>query len=113
MNSFTAIFHYHTPPYSPHLLIQAPRSNFEEHSSCSQHLWEILKLEPKTLTTAYLLATAEVIKFNLPFFPGKRLQNAFIEDWPQCFLYFKLLVECDGSLCFLIALFLAFFDKNN
>ena len=24
-----------------------------------------------------------------------------------------MLVECDGSLCFLIALFLAFFIKNN
>ena len=32
-----------------------------------------IKLEPKTLRTAYLLAIAEVIKFNLPLFPGKPL----------------------------------------
>ena len=70
--------------------------------------WPTIELDPKILTTAYLLATVEVIIFNLPFLPGKPLLNAFIEDWPQGFLGFKLLVECDHSLCFLIALFLAF-----
>ena len=69
-----------------------------------------IELEPKLLTTGYLLATIEVIIFNLPFFPGKPMQNAFIEDWPQGVLCFKLLIECDGS--FLIALFLAFFEKK-
>ena len=38
------------------------------------------------------------------------MQNAFIEDWPQGVLCFKLLIEYDGS--FLIALFLAFFEKK-
>ena len=37
-----------------------------------------------------------LIMFNLPFFLG-----------------FKLLVECDSSLCFLIALILAFSEKKN
>ena len=51
------------------------------------------------------------MQLSLPF-PGKPSWNVFIEDWPQGFLGFKLLVECDGSLCFLIALFLAFFEKK-
>ena len=51
------------------------------------------KLEAKLFTTAYLLAKAEVIIFNLPFFPGKPLWNAFIEVWSQDFFKFKLLIE--------------------
>ena len=47
-------------------------------------------------TTAYLL-------FKLLF------ENVFIEDWPNCFLDSKWLVECDDSLCFLFPLLLAFF----
>ena len=40
--------------------------------------------------------------------------NVLVEDWPLGFLGFTLLVECDGSLCFLNALFLALFEiKNN
>ena len=60
-----------------------------------------------------MLATVEVIIYNLPFPPGKLLWNAFIEDWPQGLLGFKLLVECDSSLCFLISLFLVFFEKKS
>ena len=50
------------------------------------------ELEPKLLPTEYLLATVEVIIFNLPFFPSKPLFNVFIEDWTQRFLGFKLLI---------------------
>lgn len=58
------------------------------------------------LTTADIL---EVFIFNLPLFPGKLVfKTDFIEDWPQVFLDFKLLVEFDGSLFFLFALLLAF-----
>ena len=69
------------------------------------------ELELTLLTTAQL---SEVSILNLPLFSGKRLsKNAFIEDWPQGFLDFKLLVECDDSLCFLFPLFLAFFLRTN
>ena len=51
-----------------------------------------------------LLTTAsEVLIFNLPLFSGKLLfKNAFIEDCTQGFLDFKLMVECDDRLCFLL-----------
>ena len=71
-----------------------------------------IELETKLPATTYLLAAVEVIIFNLSFLPGKFLQNVLIEDLAQDLLGYKLSVECDGSLCFLIALYLAFFKKN-
>ena len=71
-----------------------------------------IELETKPPATTYLLAAVEVIIFNLSFLPGKFLQNVLIEDLAQDLLGYKLSVECDGSLCFLIALFLAFLKKN-
>ena len=57
-------------------------------------------------------ATADILEvfiFDLPLFPGKLVfKTDFIEDRPQVFLDFKLLVEFDGSLFFLFALLLAF-----
>ena len=64
------------------------------------------ELEPTLEVIPTLLPTVEVITFNLPFFPED------IEDWPQGSMGFKLLVECDGSLSFLVGLFLAYFEKN-
>ena len=47
------------------------------------------------------------MQLSLPF-PGKPSWNVFIEDWPQGFLGFKLLVECGVSLfpnCFEFSIF--------
>ena len=49
--------------YHHQMAVQSPRLGIE--------------LEMKLLTTAYLLATVEVIIFNLPFFPGKPFIECF------------------------------------
>ena len=72
-----------------------------------------VELETKLITTAYLLAVVEVTIFNLSFLSGKPLQHVLLEYWAQSLLGYKLLVEGDGSLCFLMALFLVFFETKN
>ena len=77
-------------------------STFLDFSEEKSNLGLQTEQELKLLTTAQL---SELFIFNVPFFPGKRLfKNVFIENWPQGFLDFKLVVECDDSvfyfLCF-------------
>ena len=67
-------------------------SRFLKSSISSRRKIEVeptIELEPKLLKAAYLLATVEVIIFNLRFFQGYPLWNAFAEDRSQGFLGVK------------------------